>query len=628
MTPTKFPRRRLGEGTVVLALLLAACQAAPPTAGPSADPAAAPAQNPSTAPSEANRAPASTAPTTAPAERPAAAPLTGKVVLQGKPAAGFKLEATDMRTGSVVNLAAPSAYSLSHEGEDHGATGTAHGVAQGSTAADGSFSLQLPSRLAGDAWKLTATSPDGKQKLSLVVAVKATAKLRLAQAEGSVQLDEATTALAMMLEPAVKALAGLKRDAAAPTLSQLLADVVGQQGKLKEALDRNPSLGLRLASGENTALESLVKGADLQAMLTEKLAGALVAAAKLALDANLRDPAAPESQDISVPGLALLLQGGLAKGNLMLTTNGQRFEAAKTDATTVSRATASSGGGGSTATADPNATTTLSFAFEAMVGSEALSFTMEDPASSANTIARTYTGIGTSNATITPVDFRFYVHQVQVRKADGTWADVTLDENSYQYQGTALMDFENNSGGASPNGTAGTHTSLTGVGPAGSLTGLRFTLGLPERHNHQDVAVAAAPLNVSRLYWSWTSGRKHARLDFTSPDRPSTSSTFNIHLGNTGCAADAAATESDGYSCSTLNTSVVELVGFNPNSKSVIADLKTLVAGTDVKVESGGPGGCMSGATDNDCTSVMRNFGLSFQGGTNPSGQQFFRVAN
>lgn len=631
MTP--HTRRRFAESLLVAGLLVAACQAAPPPTGPVDQ---APVADPAVAASEGPKGNSpSTAPSSAPAEVPAAAPIAGTVLLQGKPAVGFRLEAFDLRTGQVVALAAAS-YALAHEGEahDHEATG-ATASAPALTDAQGGFRLSLPTRSAGDAWKLVASSPDGKQSVSLILAPTGPAKLRLAQAAGAVQLNEATTALAMMLEPAVKAMAALKREAAAAPLSQLLADVAAQQGAIQKALDLNPNLGLRLQAGEGLALDSLVKGANLQSLLAEKLSTALVAAAKLAEKPEHREPNAPPAKDITIPGIAMLLQGALHEGKLSLTVNGQRFDAAKGDPKAIGQATGSSGGGGggggsssSSSTADASATAALSFDFKAVVGSDDLTFTMEDPASSANRIPRVYTGIGTSNASITPVDFRFYVHDVEVRKQDGSWASVSLDENTWQHEGTALMDFEDNTGSASPNGTSATHTVLTGVGPSGTLTGLRFKLGVPEKHNHKDVAVAPAPLNVSRLYWSWQSGRKHARLDFTSPDRPATSSTFNIHLGATGCAADANATGSDGYACTTTNVATVELTGFNPSSKSILADLKALVANTNVAVESGGPGGCMSGATDNDCTGVMRNFGLSFQSGTNPNGQQFFRVAN
>src|SRR5689334_12208816 len=54
-----------------------------------------------------------------------------------------------------------------------------------------------------------------------------------------------------------------------------------------------------------------------------------------------------------------------------------------------------------------------------------------------------YPSIGTSKTTIQPLDFRLYVHGVQLIRANGEPQPLTLkDDGKWQGQGVALLDFE------------------------------------------------------------------------------------------------------------------------------------------------------------------------------------------
>ena len=103
-----------------------------------------------------------------------------------------------------------------------------------------------------------------------------------------------------------------------------------------------------------------------------------------------------------------------------------------------------------------------------------------------------YADVGTSATEITPVDFRFYVHGVELINADGSAEEVELDENTWQRDGVVLLDFENGSGPC-VNGTAATNTAITGSVPAGDYTGIRFVLGVSEDLNHADQTTARRP---------------------------------------------------------------------------------------------------------------------------------------
>jgi hypothetical protein len=47
------------------------------------------------------------------------------------------------------------------------------------------------------------------------------------------------------------------------------------------------------------------------------------------------------------------------------------------------------------------------------------------------TCGQSYSGLGSTNATATPTDFRFYVHDVYLLRADGTAVPVTLAETPW-----------------------------------------------------------------------------------------------------------------------------------------------------------------------------------------------------
>lgn len=242
---------------------------------------------------------------------------------------------------------------------------------------------------------------------------------------------------------------------------------------------------------------------------------------------------------------------------------------------------------------------TLNLQFAAKVGSETFDCT------------RSYSGIGSTNTTIQPKDFRFYIHDVKLVKSDGTEISVTLTpDGAYQYENLALLDFENNTGTCTTTTgpTAATNTKIVGTFTAPSnvsVTKVRFKYGIPTSLNHLDVATAPAPLNISALFWSWTSGRKHARLDFKTVGGAYDAG-YNLHLGNTNCTGTA-----PNITCVQVNVAAIEL-SFSLG-KTVVVDLKNLLSSQDLNtVDQGGPAGCMSGTTDPECKDVFNAGGISF----------------
>lgn len=249
---------------------------------------------------------------------------------------------------------------------------------------------------------------------------------------------------------------------------------------------------------------------------------------------------------------------------------------------------------------------------------------------------QSFSGVGSTQASATPTDFRFYVHDVQLLRADGSAVLVTLSESPWQHQGVALLDFENGQGPCAQGGNAALNETLRGTAPAGSYTGLRFTLGVPERLNHQDATVAPSPFNLTAMFWNWQNGYKFVKVDLqvgaaapAAPNAPAHGGAageggFALHLGSTQCVA--AAPTQPGRDCRNPNRPVITLTGFDPLSAPVIADVGPVLAGVDItRNTERTPPGCMSFPNDPECRSVLPALGLPYM--DLPAGEQrFFRV--
>lgn len=235
----------------------------------------------------------------------------------------------------------------------------------------------------------------------------------------------------------------------------------------------------------------------------------------------------------------------------------------------------------------------------------------------------TFTGLGAAgDQTFTAKDFRLYVHDVRLVTAAGAETPVTLiDGAPWQRAGVALLDFEDASGACAATGTAATNTELHAMAPPGSYTGLRFKVGVPEALNHLDVATAAAPLDLSALYWSWTGGYKFMRIDGTTTGLPTG---INFHLGSTGCTV-ATPGDFSTVTCTTPNRLEISLSGFDHATSSVVLDAAALLSGSNLDADGGGAPGCMSGPTDPECAPIFARIGLPF-GGVAAGAQSIFSV--
>lgn len=242
--------------------------------------------------------------------------------------------------------------------------------------------------------------------------------------------------------------------------------------------------------------------------------------------------------------------------------------------------------------------------FEAIVGDQAFS------------CDATFEGLGRGNSTFTPKDFRLYVHDVRLVNGDGQEVSVKLEDDGTWQTGTvALLDFEDKTGTCA-NGTTQVNRVIRGEVPEGTYLGLKLVLGVPFDVNHGNQALAASPLNISGLWWSWQAGYKFFKLDGGSD----TEENLLFHLGSTGCEMGAGM---EVTSCAQPNRSDISLDAFAPGG-TVTLDVAALFDGAHLDTDEGGPKGCMSGPSDPDCAPLFSNLGIPRDGNT--STQKVFGV--
>jgi uncharacterized repeat protein (TIGR04052 family) len=227
-----------------------------------------------------------------------------------------------------------------------------------------------------------------------------------------------------------------------------------------------------------------------------------------------------------------------------------------------------------------------------------------------------YNDLGANNTPLELVDFRFYVEGVELRNESGDWVSMTLDDNDFQTDDVALLDFED---GCGEFGNPQLNNAVSGTVPDGTYDAISFRMGVPADINHLNNAVQPPPMNLSDMFWAWETGYKFLRFDSGS----FAGGGWRMHLGSTDCTGDPNTGEK--VSCTNPNRVQVELEGFDVDSNTVVADFAALVAGADLDAnQEGTPTGCMASPGDMDCAPLFGNLGLAFGGNPAPDGQSFF----
>jgi uncharacterized repeat protein (TIGR04052 family) len=226
--------------------------------------------------------------------------------------------------------------------------------------------------------------------------------------------------------------------------------------------------------------------------------------------------------------------------------------------------------------------------------------------------------MGSTQASGRLMDFRFYISEARLIRADGTLVPLALGSNTvWQYtsaQGDAvtLIDLEDGTDACGEEGSAGKNALINGTVPAGRYTGLLMTLGVPQALNHSDTAKAPAPLDSVAMGWGWQAGRKFMKIELTEAVErswPLRSPTFYVHLGSTNCVGSAVLGT---VKCGVPNRGLIRLDDFDSRTHKIVVDIQSLLAGTNVTINQGGSGGCMSQGTDLDCLHVFEALGIDW----------------
>lgn len=138
----------------------------------------------------------------------------------------------------------------------------------------------------------------------------------------------------------------------------------------------------------------------------------------------------------------------------------------------------------------------------------------------------------------TPHHLKFFVHDVVLEQAGKTLPLRLEQDGRWQYQGLALLDFEDGTGFCK-NGTPELRQEIIGkisssLDPAQPAT-LHFKLGIPFALNHLDPVQAPPPLSDTSMHWSWQGGFKYFRLEGLRRTTDGVEHPYKVHLGSTGC---------------------------------------------------------------------------------------------
>ncbi len=212
----------------------------------------------------------------------------------------------------------------------------------------------------------------------------------------------------------------------------------------------------------------------------------------------------------------------------------------------------------------------------------------------------TYLRLGTTRAAVTPEFLRFYVYGLRLIDHNGRETPLALDQDGvWQQRNVAFLSFEGTND-ACASGSPQEHEIVIGSAPAADYVAIRFSVGVPSSLDHADATIAASPLNLSDMFWSWRDGYKFFRFDARVRGQGGSTSSFVFHLGSTECTGSDA-----GSRCARPNVVSVRLQPFDP-SRTIVFDVAKLVESVDL--ERGNGCMMMSGEV---CGPELRSLGLS-----------------
>lgn len=224
-------------------------------------------------------------------------------------------------------------------------------------------------------------------------------------------------------------------------------------------------------------------------------------------------------------------------------------------------------------------------------------------------------------------DAKFYLSDIRLLREDGGAEILQLTPDQWQSRDVALLDFIPGGGSCAPHAVASSNDTVRGRLPAGHYRGLAFTIGVPPEGrdeqgqpvalNHGNFELADAPLDRASMAWSWQVGRKFIKLEVLPEGGVARSNgraaVWTLHLGSTGCSGNPA--QPSAVHCLSPNRVAVSLPDFDPAQDSVVLDVATLLADSNLAADQAGASGCMSSLDDPECRPLFRQLQLQLDAG-------------
>ncbi|MFN0060909.1 MAG: MbnP family copper-binding protein [Myxococcaceae bacterium] len=225
-------------------------------------------------------------------------------------------------------------------------------------------------------------------------------------------------------------------------------------------------------------------------------------------------------------------------------------------------------------------------------------------------------------------DLRFYVSDVVFRDAAGRDIDTTFDADEFQYSSSqgwvGLVDLTGTEGTCASaalgggEGTARTHTAITGTTFVQDVATVSFVVGVPQplmKEVVADYSAEGAPSPLAEMHWSWAGGHRHFVFNFTLNGGGAGGEGY-IHVGSRSCGTAGGRVLSTQDTCDFINNPIVSLDDFDVERDVVGVDLRHLLQGVDFNV-GGNPGvECHSSPMQPDCAVVFDSLGLNIDTGT------------
>jgi len=161
-------------------------------------------------------------------------------------------------------------------------------------------------------------------------------------------------------------------------------------------------------------------------------------------------------------------------------------------------------------------------------------------------------------------EFRFYLHDFKL--AD---SKVNFLNTDWQFDNIVLLDFVTSKVACDSIATGKFNQEIFfHYSQVDGYKDLEFTLGVPQKYNHQNPVKANAPLNRSDMHWQWLSGYKFLRLEYLN------NHVLNrFHLGSVACSGKIP----DAVNCKYPNRLKIKIKDFNLDTSIIEVHLDSLL---------------------------------------------------